>query len=51
MKAALKALSFIWREGYCYKKSGVVLLDLTLTSAIQETLFVAVDDVASKARM
>ena len=36
--AALKALSVIWRNGYNYKKGGIMLLDLMPASALQQTL-------------
>jgi len=49
--AALKALSVIWRNGYNYKKGGVMLLDLTPAGALQHTLFSMPDTTASQSRM
>ena len=49
--AALGALVAIWREGYRYKKAGVMLLDLSPANAIQGSLFAAPDTVESQARM
>lgn len=37
--AALAGLAAIWRDGYRYKKAGVVLLDLHPAAAVQEGLF------------
>ena len=37
--AALVGLGSIWRNGYRYKKAGVILLDLHRASAVQEGLF------------
>jgi DNA polymerase V len=37
--AALAGLGSIWRNGYRYKKAGVILLDLHRTWAVQEGLF------------
>jgi DNA polymerase V len=37
--AALAGLAAIWRDGYRYKKAGVVLLDLHPATAAQEGLF------------
>jgi DNA polymerase V len=37
--AALAGLPTIWRDGYRYKKAGVVLLDLHPAAAVQEGLF------------
>ena len=37
--AALAGLATIWRDGYRYKKAGVVLLDLHPAAAVQEGLF------------
>jgi DNA polymerase V len=36
--AALRGLTAIWRDGYRYKKAGVVLLDLHPAAAVQEGL-------------
>ncbi len=49
--AALGALVAIWREGYRYKKAGVMLLDLAPANALQGSLFAAPDSPASQARM
>lgn len=37
--AALTGLKSIWRDGYRYKKAGVVLLDLHPAAVVQEGLF------------
>jgi DNA polymerase V len=42
--AALAGLAAIWRDGYRYKKAGVVLLDLHPAGAVQEGLFDKKDD-------
>jgi DNA polymerase V len=42
--AALARLASIWRDGYRYKKAGVVLLDLHPAAAVQEGLFDKKDD-------
>ena len=39
IRAALAGLAAIWRDGYRYKKAGVVLLDLHPAAAVQEGLF------------
>jgi DNA polymerase V len=39
ISAALAGLASIWRDGYRYKKAGVVLLDLHRALAVQEGLF------------
>lgn len=38
-KAALQGLEIIYREGYLYKKAGIMLLDLASNTNIQGTLF------------
>ena len=42
--AALAGLAAIWRDGYRYKKAGVVLLDLHPAASVQEGLFDKKDD-------
>jgi DNA polymerase V len=42
--AALTGLAAVWRDGYRYKKAGVVLLDLHPASAVQEGLFDEADN-------
>lgn len=37
--AAFAGLTSIWRDGYRYKKAGVVLLDLHPAAAVQDGLF------------
>ena len=49
--AALRGLAALWREGFRYKKAGVMLLDLTPAAAVQGGLFDAPDDTRAKARM
>ncbi len=51
VSGALKALSIIWRKDYDYKKGGVILLDLTPTSTLQEGLFDRSDTPASQSRI
>jgi DNA polymerase V len=45
--AALAGLATIWRDGYRYKKAGIVLLELHPAAAVQEGLF---DDKADSPR-
>lgn len=40
---ALVALRNIYRKGYFYKKAGVVIMDITSDSAIQQNMFDALD--------
>jgi DNA polymerase V len=42
--AALAGLASIWRDGYRYKKAGVVLLDLDPVAGVQVGLFDKADD-------
>ncbi len=49
--AALNGLKHIWREGYRYKKAGVMLLDLVPAIQIQGSLFAAPDSLSSQSRM
>lgn len=49
--AAMKGLSAIWRNGFSYKKGGVMLLDLTPSPEVQGSLFETPDSPSSKARM
>ena len=49
--AALSGLAAIWREGFRYKKAGVMLLELTPAASVQGDLFIAPDDARAKARM
>ena len=35
--AAMSALDACWRDGYCYKKAGVMLLDLDSAAAVQSS--------------
>lgn len=46
-----RALGAIWRDGYRYKKAGVMLLDLVKASGVGSGLFDARDDGRSAARM
>ena len=45
VNAAISGLEAIYRAGYCYKKSGVLLMGLQPKDAIQSSLF---DDVAEQ---
>ena len=49
--AAQRGLNAIWKDGYQYKKGGVMLLDLAPAQYVQGSLFDEPDDEASKARM
>ena len=49
--AAHAALAGIWREGYRYKKAGVMLVDLVKASSVGDGLFDRPDDPRSMARM
>jgi DNA polymerase V len=49
--AALAGLHAGWRDGYRYKKAGVVLLDLHSAGAVQEGLFDRPDDARRVALM
>jgi DNA polymerase V len=51
IRAALAGLSAMWREGFRYKKAGVMLLDLLPASKVQSGLFDRPDDPRSTARM
>jgi hypothetical protein len=42
--AALAGLASIWRDGYRYKKAGVVLLNLHPAAAVKEGLFDKADN-------
>lgn len=42
-RVALAALSDLWRDGYAYKKAGVMLLDLAPAAHVQGALFDAPD--------
>jgi DNA polymerase V len=44
--AALAGLTSIWRDGYRYKKAGVILLDLHPAAAVQDGLFDKADSLA-----
>jgi DNA polymerase V len=49
--AAQRGLNTIWRDGFHYKKAGVMLLDLVRTDRVQGALFDRPDSARSKARM
>lgn len=51
IRAALSGLAVIWREGYRYKKAGVMLLDLLPAATVQAALFDRPDDARSQTRM
>ena len=51
ISGALNGLHRIWRQGYKYKKAGVMLLDLVPSGQIQGSLFTAPDSSSSQARM
>jgi DNA polymerase V len=49
--AALAGLTSIWRDGYRYKKAGVMLLDLHPAASVQEGLFDKADNARQIALM
>ena len=51
IRAAHTALGRLWRQGFRYKKSGVMLLDLVDAGAVAGGLFDRPDDARSQARM
>lgn len=51
IRAATWSLAKIWKEGFRYKKAGVMLLDLVPASKVQAGLFHPVDDKRAQARM
>ena len=50
-RAALIALDSLWRDGFEYKKAGVMLIDLRPAATVQGGLFDRPDDARSQARM
>ncbi len=50
-EAAAQALRMLWKDGYRYKKAGVMLLDLVRASRVQSDLWTAPDTPRSKALM
>ena len=51
IRAAQLALAAIWKDGYRYKKAGVMLLDLVKANKAQDGLFERRDNMASLSRM
>jgi DNA polymerase V len=51
IEAAQSALTAVWRDGYCYKKAGVMLIELEKATAVPHGLFDRADDGRSIARM
>ena len=51
LSAALHLTRKLWRDGYRYKKAGVMLLDLAPAASVQGSLFVAPDSDRRKALM
>ena len=49
--AAQRALGAAWRDGYRYKKAGVMLIGLVKANAVSSGLFDSRDDSWSQARM
>jgi DNA polymerase V len=49
--AARRGLGAIWRQGYRYKKAGIMLLDLVPAATVQGALFDRPDTLRSQARM
>jgi DNA polymerase V len=50
-QAAARALNVLWREGFRYKKAGVMLLDLGPAAKVQGDLWTSPDTARSKALM
>lgn len=51
INAAQRAIAGVWRDGFRYKKAGVMLLDLVSADRVQAGLFDRPDDARSRARM
>ena len=51
LRAALHLTRKLWREGYRYKKAGVMLLELAPAASVQGSLFVRPDSDRSQALM
>ncbi len=51
LRAAMHLVRKLWREGYRYKKAGVMLLKLAPAARVQGSLFVAPDSDQRKALM
>jgi DNA polymerase V len=51
IEAAQSALSAVWRDGYLYKKAGVMLIELEKAAAVPHGLFDRADDERAIARM
>ena len=51
IEAAQSALSAVWRDGYLYKKAGVMLIELEKAATVPHGLFDSADDGRSIARM
>ncbi len=49
--AAQRGLATIWRQGFRYKKAGIMLLDLVKANTVGSGLFDRQDDPGSRARM
>jgi DNA polymerase V len=49
--AALKAFATIWKDGYRYKKAGVMLINLEKAASVSDSLLDRADDSRSTARM
>ena len=49
--AAQAALAAVWRDGYCYKKAGVMLTNLVRADSVGSALFAPRDDARTLARM
>ena len=49
--AAQRGLARVWRQGFRYKKAGIMLLDLVKANTVGSGLFDRHDDAGSRARM
>lgn len=50
-RVAQETLEGLWREGYAYKKAGVMLLELVPSARVQQGLFDMADSARSRAFM
>jgi DNA polymerase V len=51
VRGASRGIEQIWKDGFKYKKSGVMLLDITSSEGIQQNLFTGHDDVRRQSIM
>ena len=51
LRAARHGVGKVWRDGYCYKKAGVMMMELTPAAIVQGDLWTAPDSSRSMALM